>query len=142
MVERSELAVEPLSTAIGAEIRGVDTRRLSDRQFDVIERAWHEHLVLLFRDQSIDPDDQLAFSRRFGAGLSEFLHEPNSILTRRRIRDAVQKALTRYEPRIRLQGVEVTPDGERDERVRIQIAYQVLRTGTPGALSIAMTLGG
>ncbi len=66
MIERSELSVEPLSAAIGAEIRGVDARRLSDRQFDAIKRAWHEHLVLLFRDQSLDPDDQLAFSRRFG----------------------------------------------------------------------------
>ena len=87
------------------------------------------------------PGERL-LDRRFGAGLSEFIHEPNSILTRRRIRDAVQKTLIRYEPRIRLGAVEVEPDGERAEKVRIRIDYQVLRTGAPGSLGIAMTLGG
>jgi len=86
------------------------------------------------------PGERL-LDRRFGAGLSDFLHEPNSILTRRRIRDAVHQALSRHEPRIRLDQVLVEAEGERAERVRIHIAYQVRRSGQSDALSIAMTLG-
>lgn len=87
------------------------------------------------------PGERL-LDRRFGAGLQEFLHEPNSILTRRRIRDAVRDAIARHEPRVRLHRVEVEPEGERAERVRVSIGYEVIRTRRPGALAIAMTLGG
>jgi len=41
----------------------------------------------------------------FGAGLSEFLHEPNTLTTRRRIRDVVSEALGRWEDRIVLDRV-------------------------------------
>ncbi len=60
------IEVIPLSEAIGAEIRGIDIRRIDDAQFDLIIRAWHEHVVLLFRDQHIGPEEHLAFSKRFG----------------------------------------------------------------------------
>jgi uncharacterized protein len=86
------------------------------------------------------PGERL-LARRLGAGLQDFLHEPNSVLTRRRLRDAVREALLRHEPRIRLVGVDVEPEGEREERVRIAIGYEVIRTGRPGTLAIAMMLG-
>jgi taurine dioxygenase len=52
--------------ALGAEIRGLDLRNLSDSAFALIYRAWLDHLVLLFRDQALSDQDLLAFSRRFG----------------------------------------------------------------------------
>src|SRR5665213_1298934 len=64
---RSRSAVIPTGAALGAELRGVDLRHIDDQDFAVIHRAWIDHLVLLFRDQHLDDDALLAFSRRFGA---------------------------------------------------------------------------
>jgi taurine dioxygenase len=60
------VTVRPLTPAVGAEIGGVDLARLSDGDFATLERAWHEHAVLLMRDQDLGDDNLLAFSRRLG----------------------------------------------------------------------------
>ena len=52
---------------IGAEIRGLDLRQaLSDSQFGALHDAFVHHEVLVFRDQDISLDEQMAFGRRFG----------------------------------------------------------------------------
>ena len=56
-----------LSNALGAEVMGVDVAKpLRDADFEAIRSAWHEHLVLLFRNQELSPQEHIAFSRRFG----------------------------------------------------------------------------
>jgi alpha-ketoglutarate-dependent taurine dioxygenase len=61
------LTVTPLSPALGAEIAGVDLREdLSADTVTAIIDAWHRHLVLLFRGQSLSEDDQIRFARHFG----------------------------------------------------------------------------
>lgn len=51
------LEILPLSPAIGAEIRGVDLGKpLDDRTKAALLAAWHEHILLLFRDQNIPGD--------------------------------------------------------------------------------------
>jgi taurine dioxygenase len=45
---------------------GVDLKQLDQAQFRVVERAWHENSVILLRNQKLDDDHLLAFSRRFG----------------------------------------------------------------------------
>jgi taurine dioxygenase len=63
----SDLRIEPLSGAIGAEIRGVDLARpLDDATVAALRRALLEHLVIFFRDQPLAPEAYLAFARRFG----------------------------------------------------------------------------
>jgi taurine dioxygenase len=57
----------PTGAALGAEIRGVDLRRIDDAAFAAVHRAWVDHQVLLFRGQSLNDDELIAFSRRFGA---------------------------------------------------------------------------
>jgi taurine dioxygenase len=52
--------------ALGAELRGIDLKSLDQRQFAALERAWHQHLVLLIRGQTLRDQDLIAFSRRFG----------------------------------------------------------------------------
>ena len=47
----------------------------------------------------------------FGAGLGRFLFEPNTTATRRLIQERVEASLTLWEPRIRLQTVEVEENG-------------------------------
>ena len=61
------LVVKPLSPALGAEIIGIDLREdLSAETFGEIVDAWHQHLVILFRNQSLSEDDQIRFAQRFG----------------------------------------------------------------------------
>jgi taurine dioxygenase len=60
------VAVVPSGAALGAEIRGVDLRRLDDATFEIIRQAWLDHQVLLVRAQQLDDDALIAFSRRFG----------------------------------------------------------------------------
>jgi taurine dioxygenase len=61
------MEVIPLSSALGAEIRGVDVARpLDDATFARIQKAWHEHLVIVLRNQDLDEDAQVRFAERFG----------------------------------------------------------------------------
>ena len=64
---RNELDVLPVSGAIGAEIRGVDLRRIDDEIFAKIREVFVEHSVIFLRDQILTPEEQKAFTRRFGA---------------------------------------------------------------------------
>ena len=66
MASYRRIEVKPIAGALGAEIGGVDLGRLDDATFKEIETAWLEHLVVFFRKQSITPDQQLAFAKRFG----------------------------------------------------------------------------
>lgn len=61
------LTVKPLSSALGAEIVGVDlSKPLDDATVAAIKAAWNEHLVLLFRNQTLSEDDQVRFAHHFG----------------------------------------------------------------------------
>jgi taurine dioxygenase len=66
MSARREVVVIPTGGGLGAEIRGVDLRRLADGAFAAIHGAWLDHLVLLFRGQALTDRELIAFSRRFG----------------------------------------------------------------------------
>ena len=66
-----DINVEPIElistgAALGAELRGLDLRNLDASQFATIERAWHDHQVILVRAQTLDDQDLITFSRRFG----------------------------------------------------------------------------
>ncbi len=60
------MQVTPCDATLGAEVTGVDLAALSDAQFNRIEAAWHEHAVLIFREQNLSDEEHLDFSRRFG----------------------------------------------------------------------------
>lgn len=61
------LTITPISSALGAQIDGVDlTRPLSPQQRDAIEQALLEHQVIFFKDQSITPQQQARFAANFG----------------------------------------------------------------------------
>ena len=66
----------------------------------------------------------------FGAGLNEFVFEPINTTTRALIRHRVEEALVTWEPRIRVQAVEVTADQASLGRVDIAIEYEVRSTNT------------
>jgi taurine dioxygenase len=60
-------AVRPLSPALGAEILSID---LCDPISDALQQrllaAWHQHLVILLRNQTLDEDTQVRFAQTFG----------------------------------------------------------------------------
>jgi taurine dioxygenase len=60
------ITVEPLAGALGAEIDGVDLAHVTDDTVAEIRCAWLEHLVVFFRDQTLTPDEFVAFARRIG----------------------------------------------------------------------------
>ncbi|HYU70644.1 MAG TPA: TauD/TfdA family dioxygenase [Burkholderiales bacterium] len=61
------MKLRKLAPAIGAEVLDVDlSQPMDDALFRDIERAWHEHCVLLFRSQTLDGLQQVAFAARFG----------------------------------------------------------------------------
>jgi len=64
----SQMGVRAVATgsALGAEVIGVDLRDVDDHTFGAIHEAWLDHLVLLFRGQSLSDDQLIAFSRRLG----------------------------------------------------------------------------
>jgi taurine dioxygenase len=66
-VRAMSLEVRTLSPALGAEILGVDLRNeVAAETLAAILDAWHQHLVILFRNQVLSEDDQIRFARHFG----------------------------------------------------------------------------
>ncbi len=67
-----QIAVRPVSGALGAEVSGADLAQpLSDTVFGEILRAFHEHLVLFFQD--LTRGHLKSFTRRFGP----LMRQPN-----------------------------------------------------------------
>ena len=62
-----QMEVRPISGALGAEIFGVDFAAGVDREtFDCIRTTFHEHGVIVIRDQDLTPEQHVAAARRFG----------------------------------------------------------------------------
>ncbi len=66
----------PINGFIGAEVRGVHLGRLDDAVFRTLREALVRYEVLVFRDQAIALEDQMAFGARFGK-LSVHPFSPN-----------------------------------------------------------------
>jgi taurine dioxygenase len=60
------IEVIPTGRALGAEVRGIDLRELGEAAFARLMQAWHQHSVVLIRDQSLSDQELIAFSRRLG----------------------------------------------------------------------------
>ena len=68
--------IRPFDAPLGAEVIGLDlSSPLSAEEFARIHRAHLDSHVLVFRDQRITPDQQVAFSRRFGPLQIHVLHQ-------------------------------------------------------------------
>jgi alpha-ketoglutarate-dependent 2,4-dichlorophenoxyacetate dioxygenase len=62
------MTVIPLGPGFAAELRGVDLIDVatSDAAYRAVREAFEEHSVVLFRNQEVNDDVQVAFSRAFG----------------------------------------------------------------------------
>ena len=61
------IEVTPIAGACGAEISGVDlSEDLDEQRIGEVKRAFHENLVIFFRDQDMTENQHKAFGARFG----------------------------------------------------------------------------
>ena len=65
-MQYSHIEVSPRTAVIGADVEGVDLATIDDPTFAELKAALHEHLVLFFPEQSITPEEHVAFGRNFG----------------------------------------------------------------------------
>ncbi len=72
----ARIEIRPLPGSFAAEVVGLDLNQpLHEEDFRRIHRAHLDHHVLVFRDQRITPEQQIEFSRRFGALEIHVLHQ-------------------------------------------------------------------
>ena len=62
------MIITPLSSACAAEIKELDlSQKLAQKAIRQIEQAWHEHLVVVIRNQNLSPEMQMTFAGQFGS---------------------------------------------------------------------------
>ncbi len=58
----------PMDAALGAEVKGIDlSQPIGEEDFAQLRDAYHQHALLLFRDQDLTPEQHKTFTRGFGA---------------------------------------------------------------------------
>ena len=75
----------------------------------------------------------------FGCGLEQFLFEPNNVANLRLIQEAVKQALTRWEPRIKLDDVRVALNPADAQMVDITVLYTLIATQKRERVDLAVT---
>ncbi len=78
----------------------------------------------------------------FGAGLERLLQAPNTLTTRRQIRDLITESIERWEPRVLLDRVDVSEVEEHPDTVRVEIAYRLRRSNEARRMGITMQMEG
>lgn len=103
-----------------------------------LEECVRQSIQIILRTR---PGERLR-RQEFGGGLQSYLHEPNTLLTRRRIRDTIVQSLERWESRISVERVEVLEAPDRPSWVRVELTYRMRRTGVARQIGLSMELGG
>jgi uncharacterized protein len=77
----------------------------------------------------------------FGAGLSRFLFEPNITATHALVKDAAQRALARWEPRIQVESLDMAADPADAETALLTITYKLVATAARERITVGVPLG-
>jgi Bacteriophage baseplate protein W len=78
----------------------------------------------------------------FGGGLTRYLFEPNTAMTRQLISERIKRALAEWEPRIRVESVTVDPDPANPEAAIATITYRLVATRALERVSLSVALTG
>lgn len=78
----------------------------------------------------------------FGGGLRQYLFEPNTPATRNRIRETIEESIARWEPRVRIESVNVDPDPDDAEAVVATLTYRLVATRALERVSLSVRLAG
>jgi hypothetical protein len=76
----------------------------------------------------------------FGGGLGQFLFEPNTATTRHLIQDRILKGLAQWEPRIRVESINVQTDPDDSQAAIATITYKLVATQARERVSLNVTL--
>jgi phage baseplate assembly protein W len=88
-----------------------------------------------------EPGERLGLPR-FGAGLGRFLFEPNIVPTHALIAERITDALARWEPRIRVEAVEVAAERSDPGQAVATITYRRVATQTLERVSLTLSVAG
>jgi len=77
----------------------------------------------------------------FGAGLQQYLFEPNTVATRFQVQDRITKALQLWEPRISLTDVNVEQDPNDAQAAIATIEYKLVATQVKETINVSVKLG-
>jgi alpha-ketoglutarate-dependent taurine dioxygenase len=58
--------VVPIAATLGAVVTDLELARLDTPTWKTVEQAFHEHAVLVFPEQNLTEEEQVAFAKRFG----------------------------------------------------------------------------
>src|SRR5262249_45435068 len=76
--QRGQFRVVPCEASLGAEIHGIDLRAVDGPTFAATYETWLDHVLLVFRGQTLGADDLVNLVRRFGTPVSSSnLHQRN-----------------------------------------------------------------
>lgn len=106
-------------------------------RYPTLEESVQQAIKVILRTT---PGEQLMHPD-FGAGLERMLHEPNTLETRRQIRDLLADSLGRWEPRALIDRIDVEEVPGAPADLRVEIAYRLLRTGAPQQLGVTLRTG-
>jgi phage baseplate assembly protein W len=76
----------------------------------------------------------------FGAGLQQYLFEPNTVATQSQIQNRITQALQLWEPRISVTDVDVEQDPNDPEAAIATITYKLVSTQVAGSMSLSVQL--
>jgi len=107
-------------------------------RFSNLEESVRQSIQIILKTR---PGERL-MRPNFGAGLENLLNEPNTLTTRKRIQSLIIDSITRWEPRILLDRVDVWEIEERPTAVKVEIAYRLRRKNLPRQMGITMELEG
>lgn len=131
------MATNTLTTPVNWPLLGLPD---SDGQlsFPTLEQSVRQSIKIILQTR---PGERL-MRPTFGGGLERYLHEPNTLTTRRQIRDLINNSLERWEPRILLDRVDVWEVEERPDTVRVEIVYRLRLTNQSQQMGITLELEG
>jgi phage baseplate assembly protein W len=127
---------DDLKPPVGFPLLGVLDEQ-GELGFPTLEQSVRQSIEVILR---IRPGELLQHPD-FGGGLEDFVGQPNTILTRRRIQEVVMGSLSRWEPRLEPLRVDVQEIPDLPTQVRVEIAYRLRRTGLVQQLGLALDLG-
>jgi Bacteriophage baseplate protein W len=88
-----------------------------------------------------EPGERLGLPQ-FGAGLGRFLFEPNIVPTHTLIAERIKDALGRWEPRVRVEAVDVAADRGDPHTAVATITYRLVATQALERVSLAVSVAG
>lgn len=99
-----------------------------------VREAIHVILMTDLRERLMLPE--------FGGGLGATLFEPNIATTHQTLRDRIEKALARWEPRVAVEAVDVQVDPADARAAIATITYRLVATQARERVSLTVALGG